>query len=636
MKRNSLSLAIAIVVMSLTACSGDDGNDGIDGINGTDGSSGTNGVNGTDGTSGANGSSGTNGNDGSNGADGSSGVDGNSGVTSYLPTGLRRLATAPLGAEFTGMYVNSDGTFFLNVQHPSDGNTTLDLDGKSFDKGTIGVVVGADFSSLGEVASMDSPILNADREVVKTAVGQYQVLAQQSDVMLDSNGMGDILAEDGTTLINSSNDPDFNGVVPDGSGGFYVYTNWEDRPGSMSRIQISDLGTNGYATVNQQGMIDFSSVGGTWVNCFGTVSPWNTPISAEELYFDDTADWFDPSYDYFSNPQALAQYLGLATDGSGASWPNPYRYGYNIEIGANGTVTELNLADVDVNKLEALGRFSHENAVVMPDNKTVFMSDDGTGVVFFKFVADVVNDLTAGTLYAAKVTQTQFVKDPREAAFAIEWIELGSGNEAAIETYIADYNGTLAEAKHISDADINDWAEAKLSSDLNGNGSVAANPFADDRPAFLESRKAAVALGATGEFRKMEGVNINYGLASNWWNAGAADGDQAYMYMAMSSFDKTMSDDEGAIQLEGGDGKCGVVYRMKLAKNASGEVDVNTLVPAIVGGPYYGDRSDNECNVNNISNPDNLVILNDGRVLIGEDTSKHENNVIWLFDDPAI
>ena len=113
-------------------------------------------------------------------------------------------------------------------------------------------------------------------------MGEYQVLAQQNDVMLDSNEMGDILALDGTTLIKSSNDPDFNGVISDGGSGFYVYTNWEDRPGSMSRIQLSGLTSNGYSTINQQGMLDFSSVDGTWVNCFGTVSPWNTPLSAEE------------------------------------------------------------------------------------------------------------------------------------------------------------------------------------------------------------------------------------------------------------------------------------------------------------------------------------------------------------------
>ena len=180
--------------------------------------------------------------------------------------------------------------------------------------------------------------------------------------------------------------------------------------------------------------------------------------------------------------------------------------------------------------------------------------------------------------------------------------------------------------------------ESKTGTDLTCDEDVTvdANPFSDDRVAFLESRKAAVALGATGEFRKMEGVNINYGLASDWWNGGAADGDQAHMYMAMSSFDATMSDDEGAIQLNGDNGKCGVVYRMQLMRNAQGEVDVATMVPAIVGGPYYADRSVNECNVNNISNPDNLLIMDDGRVLIGEDTGNHENNVVWVFDDPAI
>lgn len=613
MKKKTLSAAIALVAavstLTLVGCSGDDGKDGAAGAAGPAGI------------------------DGVAGMDGAAGEDGNN---ANVVEGLRRIATAPLGAEFTGMFVNTDGTFFINVQHPSTSNDTADSAGKIFDKGTVGVVTGADFNSLGNIASLDQPILDGDREVVKTAVGTYQVLAQQTDALLDGNSMGDILAIDGTTLIKSSNDPDFNGVVSDGSGGFYVYTNWEDRPGSMSRIQISGLTASGYSTVAQEGMLDFSSVEGTWVNCFGTVSPWGTPLSAEELYFDDTADWYDSSYQYFSNPQALAEYLGLATDGSGTSWPNPYKYGYNVEIGTGGTATNATLANVTVNKLEALGRFSHENAVVMPDQKTVFMSDDGTGVVFFKFVADTAGDLSAGTLYGAKVTQTQGVSDPREAAFAIEWIELGHDTEANIEADIAEYNGTLAEANHITDQEINDWAEAKTSTDIDGNGSVATSPFSDDRPAFLESRKAAVALGATGEFRKMEGVNINYDLANTWWNAGAADGEQAYMYMAMSSFDATMSDDEGAIQLDGTDGKCGVVYRMKLVQNSAGDVDALTMVPAIVGGPYYPDRSVNECSVNSISNPDNLVILNDGRVLIGEDTGNHENNVIWLFDDPAI
>lgn len=47
--------------------------------------------------------------------------------------------------------------------------------------------------------------------------------------------------------------------------------------------------------------------------------------------------------------------------------------------------------------------------------------------------------------------------------------------------------------------------------------------------AFLESRKAAAAKGATNEFRKMEGVNIR---------TNAKPGD--YLYMAMSVINETM------------------------------------------------------------------------------------------------
>lgn len=610
MKQKALHLSIAAAfatsALMLVACS-----DGDDGAQGKPGDSGAQGQQGPA---------------GEQGAAGDQGSDGKSGIV------LKRLATAPLGAEFTGMYLNADGTFFLNVQHPDGGNTSADSQGVIFDKGTVGVIVGTDFNSLNDFAELPAPILESDKEVVLTAIGQYQTLTQQDVALADGKTMGDIITLDGANVLKNSNDPDFNGVISDGGTGYYVYTNWEDRPGGMSRIHVDGLDNTGYQSVTQEGMLDFSSVNGTWVNCFGTVSPWQTPLTSEELYFDVTSDWYNTSN---GNPVALANYLGYPTDGTG-NWPNPYDYGYIVEIGTNNTATAASVANVEVTKHFTLGRFSHENSVVMPDMRTVFLSDDGTGVILFKFVADTANDLSAGTLYAAKVTQTAGVKDPAEAGFAIEWIELGHGTNSELTTVIRSYDGTVADAKHISDADINAWAEAKLNADIDGDMSVAASPFTDDRPAFLESRKAAIALGATGEFRKMEGININWDLASGWWNNGAADGAAAYMYLAMSSFDATMADDEGAIQLDGTDGPCGVVYRMVLEKDAAGLVDATSMIPAIVGGPYYTDRSVNECNINNISNPDNLVILNDGRVLIGEDTGNHENNMIWLFDDPAI
>ena len=70
----------------------------------------------------------------------------------------------------------------------------------------------------------------------------------------------------------------------------------------------------------------------------------------------------------------------------------------------------------------------------------------------------------------------------------------------------------------------------------------------DPMAAFLETRAYAAKMGATAEFRKMEGV--------------AYDKVNNKIYIAMSSIDKTMSDDKGAIKLP--ENKCGIVYEAKL------------------------------------------------------------------------
>ena len=44
----------------------------------------------------------------------------------------------------------------------------------------------------------------------------------------------------------------------------------------------------------------------------------------------------------------------------------------------------------------------------------------------------------------------------------------------------------------------------------------------------------------------------------------------------------------------------------------------------------------NQCDVNNISNPDNLVVDSQGNLWIGEDTSNHENNVLWMYDGATL
>ncbi|WP_201764945.1 alkaline phosphatase PhoX [Marinobacter santoriniensis] len=528
---------------------------------------------------------------------------------------LTRLATVPLGAEITGLFTTEEGDLFFNVQHPSSSNTVSDADGKVFTAGTVGVIRDADFSSADLAFDAVEVPSGDDQQLVRTAVGSYNVIAQNGDQWAGAptGSLGAISTADGSSVIKVSNDPDFNAFISTGTNEGYLFTNWEDRPGGMSRLKIRKLDSGDWSVVdNDVMMVDFSSVDGTWVNCFGTLSPWMTPLTSEELYFDDTSDWNNPGYTYISDVEALQTYLG-------GTYPNPYNYGFIVEIQDPTTATPTPV------KMRAMGRFSHENSVVMPDKKTAYMSDDGTGTIFFKFVADTAEDLSAGTLYAAKVTQDS-TTDPTKAGFDIQWVELGHGDNATINGWIANYDGidqgsySAGSTSYISDTEINDWAESKLQQDLDSSGSIAANPFGDDRVAFLETRKAAAALGATAEFRKMEGVNINL--------AGAADGSVPYAYMSMSEFNKTMSDGTGAIQLDPTNADCGAVYQMALGTN----FNITRMEPVLVGGPYDGTATANTCSVDNVANPDNLLVLNDGRVVVGEDSGEHENNMLWLLN----
>jgi secreted PhoX family phosphatase len=546
------------------------------------------------------------------GAGGGNGGDARSGAT------LNRLATTAFGAEITGLFLTTDGELFFNVQHPDEDNVL------PYDEGTVGALAGTRIDDLPtDFESVQVPENQIQQERVRTAVGTYQPLMNGGDAVPNSgDGFGVVYSADGEPMTEGMW-PDFNGFVRDGDRAGYLFTNWERSPGLVTRMQVERRGRPGAAAweVTDAMNIDFRPVEGTWTNCFGTVSPWGTPLSSEE-YEPSAAVWYDPERSiYGEGDSKMAEYLGY--------WGNPYRYGYIVEI------TEPKSSDPIPEKRFAMGRFSHENSVVMPDERTVYFGDDGTGTVFFKFVADEAGDLSSGTLSAARAEPSEG-EAPAEVAFDLEWVELASGSDDEIERWIAEYDGQAesADADYVTDEEVTEWA--------NGNAD-------DDRVAFLESRKAAAAKGATDEFRKMEGVTVKFP------QAGAAEpGD--YVYVAMSEVNETMSDDEGTVRLRGND--YGAVYRMELDEN----FDVDRLEPVVTGGPDanicggcpYDAHPDSNSRVcrncafnparadgdetsgaallgtdpmqgqvdpqNAIANPDNLLVTSDDRVIIGEDS----------------
>lgn len=77
---------------------------------------------------------------------------------------------------------------------------------------------------------------------------------------------------------------------------------------------------------------------------------------------------------------------------------------------------------------------------VMPDLKTVYLSDDayGSGGGLYMFRADTKADFTSGTLYAAKLNQTSPAGgDAATSHFTISWIKLGHGEPHACAIDVA-------------------------------------------------------------------------------------------------------------------------------------------------------------------------------------------------------
>ncbi len=545
---------------------------------------------------------------------------------------LVRIATVPAGAEVAGIAVNGLGELFFNAQHPGK-KATYKEGGPAAE---IGYIAGMNINTYsgGDVAIPGKD----DRGRVHVAAGEYVTLAKSGDKMGNGQVVGGVYDHAGK-LMFISNDVDFNAFIPLSSSEAYLYTAFEGagRKGVSSVSQLKLKRSNGRwsADLQQSKMLDLQSIDGAWVLCFGTVSPWGTPIMSEEYYFYNTGLWNHPNdHDEDERPsfrkgndisyhqaKRMNEFLGRNS--------NPYRYGYNIEM--NNAASEPSLV-----RHYAHGRFSHENVMVMGDGKTVYQSDDdsakytnakynsNSGGVFFKFVADTAGDLSAGTLYAAKLTQDAGT-DPRTTGFGVTWIELASGNNAQIAKWIDEYEGfgpkdyKEGSTNYISDAEVNNWAEGKSGKDLNGDGKVGS--YKDDRPAFLESRKAAAALGATNDWNKMEGV--------------AADGKN--VYLAASNITESMDKAWGHVHWSTGakdkaapghialdKEACGAVYRGAL----TADYDIKRLEPHVVGRDLGNKKG---CDLGGIASPDNILSTPSGGLLIAEDAGSRQHPVDFLW-----
>lgn len=615
------AIVLAMTASTLVACGGsnDDGEAGVQGSSGSPGEKGTAGKDGTNGT------------DGVNGADGKD---------APVKGRLTRLATVPTGAEVTGMFMTEEGDLFFNAQHPASSNTETDNNPRPYNKGTVGVIEGVSFNDVpNDIQEVPVPATDFEKQTIQTAYGQYKILGQNGDAA-GTKKLGVIENFSGDVEIVDTDMPDFNAYLPHPTNANegYLFTNWEQLPGGMSRMHLKK--ENGAWGVLDAMMVDFDDVKGTAANCFGSVSPWGTPLTSEEWVVYSSVDstteasWNDPAKANNTSDR-VGRMWQLSDEAS-----NPYDFGYIVEI-TNPLTTPVPV------KQYTIGRYEHENSTVMPDEKTVYSSQDDTGGVLFKFIADTAKDLSVGTLYGAKLIQDSGSNDPAIAGFKVDWIELAHSDNATIKGWINEFNdiGTDQyvedETSYMTVKDVEAWAEwveagrpagTLYPTVADGGGKVTAGKAMDDRAAFLESRQAARQLDATAEWRKLEGISINYKRVKE-----AVEGsdeiknervDVAYMYIGNAETSKTMIDGEGDIQLSDRVNKCGAVYRAQILM----DYDISYIEPVLTGSTYHSNLDGAaKCDENGLTNPDNVIVLDDGRILIGEDGAR-PNNTLWMYE----
>lgn len=402
----------------------------------------------------------------------------------------------------------------------------------------------------------------------------------------------------------------------------YKEPNWYSRAPMNMLLTDIEQDAQGKLTAVDQEPIDHSSVHGGWIFCFGSQTPWNTHLGGEEdydLYYTETT----------SDAKAVAGIKAMTElyfDDNNATIANPYHYGYNQEVvvKADGTY--------DLHKRYAMGKGTWEMSKVFGDGKTALYGDDGSNVFMMMFVGDTPNDLSAGTLYSAKFTQTNADGSPT-AEGTFEWIKLGHATETEVSGWADAYTfGDIFDYLTAADVDAN-VSTAGYSAIKAGQTSVEylkVKPGMETVAAFLEPRRLAAIKGATTEWNKMEGITI--------------DEKNKKAYMAISYQDKGMLQDDSFAKddIRVAKNNCGATYQITLSADQndtdgnpidSAYVGVSIMAPTgLVGEEIAADAVGNTCNPDKIANTDNIAFSEKMRTLfVGEDSGTHTNNFVWAY-----
>jgi secreted PhoX family phosphatase len=398
---------------------------------------------------------------------------------------------------------------------------------------------------------------------------------------------------------------------------------WSKLPAAVGLTLLDQDPATGLLTAKSYRPVDFSGVGGGWIHCGSTLSAWNTHLGSEEYEPDAKVRGGAPAAEKSDDKTDIASFSRYYFGDPDRA--NPYHYGLvpEVEVSADGAASVV--------KHYAPGRYAREMLAVADDGRTAIGGDDGKNTGLFMFVADRPRDLSAGTLYAAKVTQ---LDDEGGGLYGLEWHRLAHGTNAEIEGWV-DAGIRFDDLFEASNRDPKDpgfkrvrtyngieWLRLRSSNRLGMTAGDIARAAA-----FLETRRLAAYLGATTEFSKMEYVAYNPTEKS--------------FYLTISRVEAGMADEGGDVHI--GENEAGMVLEMLTApgrSDRSGDpIDSPRAgialwaVPGLIGEMLPdGDAEGNRCRQDRICGPDNLVYVDSIRTLfVGEDTGARNNNYLWAY-----
>lgn len=485
---------------------------------------------------------------------------------------------------------------------------------------------------------------------------KYRIILHSGDMLneqmfarvMDKNSKP-IIMDDGSVFI--SNNPDSNSVLKAG-GKNYLITHFEEEPGQLYKTELV-IKNNSVVPKSTQA-VNLEEIHGTITNCAGSKTAWNTHLGGEEDYSLNSryADKTSPFYIecakdknnlftrknsvgipkefcvYVSSMQKYLKDEQINVDGYNGKVFTPYNYGYIIElhIKDNGST--------EFARHYVTGKYTPELAIHMPDKKTFYMSDDGNAKGLYKFVSDKpitqFSKNWSGTLYSAKLKQ---LSAKNGGSFSVNWVKLGSSSDNELQKLIEskikltdifnikkDTKGRCGKnyTKIYEDGDVECLAlklDSKRSNRFKNNDEVKTAAV------FLETRKYSAYLGGTIEFNKEEGLTY--------------DKENNVVYLAITQIANSMENDflnkEAGNDIRLEKNICGAVYSLALDSNYSAV----SMSPLVVGKPLKSTEEYSDeytCHPESIANPDNISYLSPNKLLIGEDTTLHVNNYVWVYN----